>query len=787
MPGPVLTILFCLLLAGAGPVAAQNATAPGIEITRLQPDEKELLDEGTQLQQQKNPARAMAVFMDLLRYYPGSKNQEEVLYRVSACYRDLGHFDDACQTLDLLGQKFPKGDWLGPGNLLRGEMLAADKKWEAAITPLQVAAACKLPEVQIRAHYLMVLACENLKKLPAARPSLEFLVKVTQDNPHLNYARLKLAVVEADNGNQDRAAELFKTLLAGAQDTDLRAEAAVRAGNLAYVRKQYRDAAGYYEVVRRTEAPEFWKKLAHLGLIQSYFAAGDYATVADVFHAVRPAFPEAAQAEVLFLTAEALRLTRNGKEALELYQNVTDQFPKDNLAEASAWARINILKAQNAEQLMSESKNFIDRYPKSDRIGMVQTMRADALFSKNDYKNAANAYAEAIKHPELESSLNKNDLGYLYYRTAYSFFIIKDNESALAWFKQYLARFPDHGVTAAVLWLKGQAEQQLKKPDEALQSWARLIGLDARFQYRELLLWQAALLAETQKRADLTEAWLGKLLVEFPNTRHLAEAHAILAALRQDARDSAGAMPHWLEARRVDAAVYYGQATQQIISILLQEKNLDGLRKELSGYDAWRQKNPTAPAVALEVYEWAGEQLQGGTEAAAAEAYFRRVLAGSQDRAQRKRVQLRLALLMSQLRNNGAAIREWKAYRVNFPEDSNRSGVLEPLAKACIGAADYELADKLAQQILEQNPEGEYNARGRLLLGEIAFAKKDYAGAAKVFSAVSLLMDDPVLTPLALARAEQAWRRAGDESKADEQLLRLKKQYPDYRGPDPAN
>ena len=408
-------------------------------------------------------------------------------------------------------------------------------------------------------------------------------------------------------------------------------------------------------------------------------------------------------------------------------------------------------------------------------------MRADALYEKGDYKTAAETYQVVLKTPEALKGLKPEVQAGVYFRSAWSSYSIKDYDPAVARFEELLKKFPGDALRPQSLWLKGLTEIQLKKNDAALKSWQQLIDASPKFELRELLLWQAAMLAGGQKNSASLEKNLSLLLAEFPKSTHAAESHYWLALVRQDAADDLGALTHWMQARRLDTGKYYAVATPQIIRILLQKQNLKDLRTEVDAYDQWRLKNPQNPAVAVTVYEWLGQQLMDGTDPAAAEMYFRKVLASSSDPAQRKRVQLRLAMLMSQLKNSGAAIREWKIYRVNFPEEANRSAVLEPLAKACIEAADFEAAVKLAEQILEQNPEGEYNARGRLLLADVALAKHDYAEAGRLYSAVSLLMDDPVLTPLALAKGERAWRLAGDEKKADQILLRLKKQYPEYK------
>jgi hypothetical protein len=42
-------------------------------------------------------------------------------------------------------------------------------------------------------------------------------------------------------------------------------------------------------------------------------------------------------------------------------------------------------------------------------------------------------------------------------------------------------------------------------------------------------------------------------------------------------------------------------------------------------------------------------------------------------------------------------------------------------------------------------------------------------------------VQDPQLTPRALTRAVASYRLAGDHKKADELLLRLKKEYPEFK------
>ncbi|MDR1305440.1 MAG: tetratricopeptide repeat protein [Verrucomicrobiales bacterium] len=766
----------------SGTVGGTTATvSPPVDLSQFQPTDQELLDEAAGFIRQQNPGRAIILLSDLLRFYPRSPLREEAWYRVAACYKDLGRFDEARQTAELLEREFPQGRWRPSVWLLRGELLAAEGQWPEALPWLRKAATAELPAAKLRAHYLLALAADNLGRPAEAREALEFLVARERDNPWLDYARVRLAAAELAAGREERGTALLQAVLAASNDPHWRGEAGVRAGNLAYSRGDYRAAVGFYDPVRRSAAPEFWKQLADLGLVQAQFAQGDYAAAIQVYHETKPNFPDQARAQVLFLIAEAYRLTKQPAPALDLYQFLLDQFPADANAEGASWARILLLQnAASDAALLAETVRFIARFPNSPRLPLVQAMRADAYYAKGDYAVAAPMYAAVLRQPDA-LPLAADVLAGLYFRAGSACYHLRDYAAARHWLAVYLEQFKDGVATPAVLWLQGQAQLAAQDADGALASWSRLLEQYPKFSQRETALWQAALLAGSRRDYARMGGWLGRLMAEFPRTAHLAEAHYWLAVAREAAGDHDGALAQWIAARNLDAARYYAVATQHVINLLLNKREVRQLRAEVDKYGQWRLKNPQDPAISLEVYEWLGRQLADGAQPADGEAYLRLVLQTGKDPAQRKRVQLALALLMTKLQHWETAVRDWTAYRVNFPEDSNRSAVLEPLARAYIATDRREQARKLAEQILRQNPEGEYNARGRLLLGDLAFAGKQYETAAKIYAAVALLIEHPHLTPLALTKAERAWRLAGNEAKADEALLRLRKQFPDYK------
>lgn len=757
-----------------------QAVSPLEALEKLRPTEDTLFAEAVALQDGKNPGQAISVFLDLLRFYPDGRFNEETLQRVAECYRALGRFPEALATLKLARQKYPEGAWLAPGYLLEGEMLLADQKWKEALDPLQKAAASKTPAVQRRALFLTVVARENLGQLAAAQPELEKLAALTQDNPQLNYARVRLAMVLEAGGKPREALALYLAAIKDASDLPGKAEASVRAGNLCYQQKNYKDAAAYFESIRKTEVPAFWRNLAHAGLLQSLFALGDYEGAVKLYNEVKPQFPDALRAQMVLLAAESCRLSGRDADAVALYEFIVREFPQDPVAEGAAWGRLLILAKLKDEKLLPATAVFISAYPKSSRLFSAKMMRADGTFEKKDYAAVAPMYGDLVKDPKFKD-LDADQRAGVWFRLCQAAFNSKDYAKSVAAGEEFIKLSPKSPALPAVLWLSGQAQQELKQPDKALETWLNLTKNFPDFSQHELALWKSAALAGTLKRYDVMKSQLEGLLQKYPKTERQADAHYWLGICALELKKPEDGRAHWEKARALAPDLYFERSTQELLQLNLKKEDLGGVISELSQYDQWRTNHPNAPLPGVDVVEWVGYRLDQTKDQEKAVPYYRRVLALSKDAKQKQRVQWWLANLLSEEQDWQAALSEWKSYRANFPDEANRSVVLVPLAQAYIGEGDYDPARQLAEQILRQNPEGEFNARGRLLLGDIAFSQKKYDEAAKIYSAVALLMDDPVLTPVALKKSEMAYRQAGKTAQADQASLDLARRFPEKR------
>jgi tetratricopeptide (TPR) repeat protein len=110
------------------------------------------------------------------------------------------------------------------------------------------------------------------------------------------------------------------------------------------------------------------------------------------------------------------------------------------------------------------------------------------------------------------------------------------------------------------------------------------------------------------------------------------------------------------------------------------------------------------------------------------------------------------------------------------PEERARALLLK--ARVALALDNINEARMAADEALQLQPEGHLNSETRLVAGEIFFKEADFESAARSFMAVSVLTDDPDLTPLAFKRAAEAYRRSGKNAEADKALKEASERYP---------
>ena len=122
----------------------------------------------------------------------------------------------------------------------------------------------------------------------------------------------------------------------------------------------------------------------------------------------------------------------------------------------------------------------------------------------------------------------------------------------------------------------------------------------------------------------------------------------------------------------------------------------------------------------------------------------------------------------------------FKKFIADATEPSIRALGLLHMGEAYLELKDFGAAQKSAEEALGLQPDGELNAKARVLVGDIQRAQGALEEAAKIYELVGVVIDDESITPGALEKAVQIYRELGRDADAKKVLNRLQSRYPEY-------
>jgi TolA-binding protein len=191
-----------------------------------------------------------------------------------------------------------------------------------------------------------------------------------------------------------------------------------------------------------------------------------------------------------------------------------------------------------------------------------------------------------------------------------------------------------------------------------------------------------------------------------------------------------------------------------------------------------------APDAAIpgEILQWLGLELYNEKNYAAAEKYLA-VLAKSDSAPSNSDFMFYLADAQTRLGTFAAAEASFEQYLRNATDPVAKVKALLALGATKIAAHKPDDAQKIAEEIMTLQPEGQVNAEARLLAGDVQVERGNFDEAGRAFMGVALLYDDPTITPRALQKAAAAYDKAGKKAEAEKAAEQLRSKYPEFAGP----
>jgi TolA-binding protein len=703
-----------------------------------------------------------------------TQGRERALYRLGESQRMMGSNAAAERTFLRLTSEYPSGAFAPSAFFRLGELREILGQYPNAADNFAAAAkGAADPAIRITALYRQALCLEKNKQQAQADALFEAVASENPSSPGGNPYRLPtlmhLAANAAAAGKKELALGYYDRVIATNTSGEILGEAALKAALLQSELGKPEEAKKLFAKVAASKDSGHWRSMAQLGLLRMAAQSGDENAILKVAESAT-AIDQENRAELLLLQATALRKTGKSARALEFYDQVMREFPGSKEAAQAPFQRLLALHSAKSPSLLEEIDQYLLTAADPSERAKAQLLKAEETLRLGKYKEAA-----ALYHDLSSDALPTESKPDILYKEAWALVQSGDQVQATEALTRFLNAYPSDNRSPAALAQRALLKQQQKDFAGALADYTQLQEKYPVAAERELALQQKGLLlGQQQQNKEMAETF-NLLLRDYPKSSAAPQAHYWIGWSALENKDFATAITELRQARAGDSKQFGERA---------------GLRLLLAEYyqghlaEAVREASALKPSlVPPEVGHWIGLKAMESGDPVNAEHFLKPLVASGMPGAMDPEIQATLA---------SALIAQGKYRDAVNPAAASLKMAMDPAsrAKALLVSADIQRALKnipqassMIDEAMLLQPEGPINAEARILNGDLLVLKKEDAAAAKAYMTVAVLYDDPLLTPKALARAAEAYRRSGNEADADKTLAELHKRFPNAEVP----
>jgi len=705
---------------------------------------------------------AVIEYEKFLRAFPDAPGRDVAWFRLGESHRRLGEKPQARAAYQKLADEFQSGEFFGAGAYRLGESLFEDGRYDLALRYFESAIAnSSEQEVRLSARYQSARCLDRLGRPSEAAPIFREVAGAEGANPFRDYARMALADSLAGSGEKHEPLAIYSELSTGKNPPQMRAEAMVKGAALAAELGDPARAARMLESARAMDEAGAWRGAAVLGKLR--LAASGKGASAVVSPEDLDLLRGEALAEALSLIATSQRSAGNTLKAREAYDRLFKEFPKSEHTKAARFARIVVFHELSDPRARGALEAFLEDAPQGAERDKAQLLLAEILFKDGKFAEAAGAYPAVFASASLPEAMVKQAR----YKQAWSLAKAGDAAGAVAAYSAFVEKYPGDDMLPGVILQRGLARQQAKEYAEAAEDFRKVLSDWPKAPEREAALQNIALtLGQMNDRPAMKESFI-KLLTEYPNSRLAQSAEFWIGWAEFEEKNYQAAIPRLARAKELDPKTFGERAGLRLALSHYQLGDRAGVARELAALDP--------ASVPREVRRWLG--LKSAIDRDFRTAADQLALLKKDGGADTECL-LVLAESLNAIGKNEEALAEAEAALAAATEPSRKARGFLAKAEALRRMKKLDEAQAAADEALMLQPEGRLNSAGRIASAEILFARGDFDGAARAFSAVALLTDDQAILPVALRRASEAYRRAGNNEEADRVQSELESRFP---------
>jgi len=388
---------------------------------------------------------------------------------IGESYFNLEQYDEAIPYLS--GYKGKRGRWNNTDFYQLGYAYYMQKDYEKSISEFNKIIDGNNPVAQ-NAYYHLGESYINLDKKQEAlnafrnASQMDFDLKI-QEDAWLNYAKISYEI-----GNPYQSVpQVLAAYLDKYSDTSYKEEIESLLIDSYITSKNYKEAIMLLEGKKSFENKVAYQKVTFYRGIELY-SDGNYLEAESFFDkSLQEPRVEEYTARATFWKAETDYNLTSYDEALVGFKQFKQQASSNSLKE-NANIDYNLaytyFKQKNYKQSTQYFNQFISNH-KEDKVRLndAYLRLGDGYFVSSDYKNAINAYNQAIKIDEIESD-------YAFFQKAISAGYLGKSSTKISELEQFISEYPNSKLRDDAMYELGNSYVKSNKVDEALKMFGRL-------------------------------------------------------------------------------------------------------------------------------------------------------------------------------------------------------------------------------------------------------------------------------------------------------------------------
>ncbi|MCL2103936.1 MAG: tetratricopeptide repeat protein [Kiritimatiellaeota bacterium] len=717
---------------------------------------------------------------------PGAPERDVVLFRLGECYRHLKRAEEANAVYARLMKEFPDSGQVSRARLqlaltmmdAGGESLPAAAKTFEDLTSVGIP-----PEVRLAALYHLGETLERMQRTVDALARYRQLLDESPDSEYGMYAGLRAAWLLTQTGKPEdkrHAMGIYLDLAHKAKDVKVAEEASYFVAQVALASGHYEESANLFQVFKAkypnsarlpaSALPTAWANLYS----KRFKEASDAADIA----LGNAQLPPASREEALYVKANALNHLEQRTEAVTFYTQLVDAFPQGRFIVSAQYERVMVLYRDGKyEEVLAASKGIVA--PPAELADNLYWVNAEAAMTlKKDDLVVQNCQLIVEKCPG--SPFAKDAL----YRLGRTLQKQEAWVAAAGWYRQVVARFPNDELAPKALYASGVCMSRIGQAEAALRDWTELLTKYPASDMTAETLYQKAMEEIRLKNHRAASATLDELLRRFPEDQRKAEIFYWRASIFRQIDETAEAEKMYHAAL---AATPPKEFEREIMldlgAILLQT----GRKADAANYFRQLLDAPIAEKIGVDRLAWLAEFDSSQNQYDNAIRAANTLLAlPSADKGWK---QTAWTLIGRAHRAKNERDPAMQAFTASLA--TGASTVYGTEAALCLGelltdaGKHDEAAARLNEAAVRATPQDQLRWRALAYCGlaRNAELKGDVEGALRFYMSVSILFNDPVLVPDAMAKAATLLDKQGRAAEANAMRDERKARYPDAPTP----